>query len=69
MDYDTKLKIGSHILKDLASDVYKVDTVEYTHEHGVVYVSVRGWSLVSEFEIKHAMQASEFVRLLEGECE
>lgn len=65
MDYDTKLKIGTKLINDLAQDVYTVDAVEYTHDHGVVQVTVRGWSLVSEFEIKHLMHASEFVGMLE----
>lgn len=65
MDYDTKLKIGTKIINDLAQDVYTIDSVTYTHDHGVVEVIVKGWSLVSEFEIKHIMQASEFVGMLE----
>lgn len=65
MDYDTKLKIGTKLINDLAQDLYTVAHVDYTHDHGVVEVVIKGWSLVSEFEIKHLMQASEFVRLLE----
>jgi hypothetical protein len=65
MDYDTKLKIGTKLINDLAEDVYTVDSVEYTHDHGVVEVIVKGYSLTSEFEIKHVMQASEFVGMLE----
>lgn len=67
MDYDTMLKIGTKLINDLAQDVYSVTHVEYTYDHGVVQVTVRGRSLVSEFEIKHVMRASEFVRLLEEE--
>jgi len=67
MDYDTKLKIGTKILNELAEDVYTVDSVEYTHDHGVVDVVVKGYSLVSDFEIKHLIQVSAFVRLLEAE--
>lgn len=67
MDYDTGLKIGTKIINDLTQDVYTVTHVEYTHNHGVVHVTVRGRSLTSEFEIKHVMQASEFDRLLGDE--
>lgn len=67
MDYDTMLKIGTKLINDLAQDVYNVTQVEYTYDHGVVQVTVRGRSLVSEFEIKHLIHASEFARLLEGE--
>lgn len=65
MGHDTKLKIGTKLINDLSQDVYTVTHVEYTHEHGVVHVTVRGRSLVSEFEIKHIMKAGEFVKLLE----
>ena len=66
MDYDTKLKIGTHILKDLALDVYTIDSVDYAYDHGIVEMVIKGWSLVSDFEIKHLIHASEFARLLEG---
>lgn len=64
MDYGTKLKIGTKIINDLTQDVYTVTHVEYTHDHGVVHVTVRGRSLVSEFEIKHVMSTGEFAGLL-----
>lgn len=67
MDYDTKLKIGTKLINDLAQDLYTVAHVDYTHDHGVVHVTIRGWSLTSEFEIKHVMQAKEFVGMLEEE--